>query len=305
MLWASYIKNFKSYLKLELSLSANSVEAYLHDIQAFYSFLELKAIEASPNQITESQIADFLSYVNEIGLAATSQSRMLSGIKAFFNFLMLEDIITANPTDIFESPKIGRKLPDTLEFIEIEQLLEAIDLSTPEGQRNRAILEVMYSCGLRVSELINLKFSEIYFDEGFIQVQGKGDKSRLIPIGADALKYTLIYIEQIRNNLSIKKEASDIVFLNRRGGQLTRVMIFLIIKNLAKTIGLNKSISPHTLRHSFATHLIEGGADLRAVQEMLGHESITTTEIYTHLDRAYLSQVITDFHPRSKTAKPK
>ncbi len=300
MLWQSYIKKFKSYLKIELSLSENSVEAYVHDIQCFVSYLELVFDETEPGKIADVQISGFLKYINELGLAATSQARILSGIKSFFNYLVLEDVILANPADLFESPKIGRKLPDTLEYLEIESLLEAIDLSTPEGQRNRAILEVMYSCGLRVSELVNLKYSELYFDDGFIQVHGKGNKSRLVPIGADAQKFTLIYFEQIRNHLTPKKEANDIVFLNRRGAKLTRVMIFLIIKNLAKSIGLNKKISPHTFRHSFATHLIEGGADLRAVQEMLGHESITTTEIYTHLDRAYLSQVITDFHPRSR-----
>jgi integrase/recombinase XerD len=300
MLWQSYIKKFKSYLKIELSLSANSVQAYVRDIEGFSTFLALKLDDSAPNQITEKHIAEFLKYVNDLGLAATTQARMLSGIKAFFNFLIIEETIKVNPTELFDSPKIGRKLPDTLSFLEIEQLLEAIDLSEPEGQRNRAILEVLYSCGLRVSELVNLKFSEIYFDEGFIQVHGKGNKSRLVPIGNDAQKYTLIYLEQVRNHIIIKKEANDIVFLNRRGNKLSRVMIFLIIKNLAKKIGLIKKISPHTFRHSFATHLIEGGADLRAVQEMLGHESITTTEIYTHLDRAYLSQVIVDFHPRSK-----
>jgi integrase/recombinase XerD len=303
MLWQSHIKKFKSYLKLELSLSGNSIEAYVRDIQAFSNFLELIIDESGPTQITEKQIAKFLNYINEIGLAATTQARMLSGIKAFFNYLLIENEIKVNPSDLFDSPKIGRKLPDTLEYLEIEKLLESIDLSTPEGQRNRAMLEVLYSSGLRVSELVNLKYSELYFDEGFIQVHGKGDKSRLVPIGGDAQKFTLIYLQHIRSQITPKKEASDIVFLNRRGNKLSRVMIFLIIKELAKNIGLNKKISPHTFRHSFATHLIEGGADLRAVQEMLGHESITTTEIYTHLDRAYLSQVITDFHPRSRRNK--
>ena len=302
MLWQSYIKKFKSYLKIELSLSGHSVEAYVHDIQAFMLFVDILPDAHSPLQITEKHIASFLHNLNEIGLAATTQARMLSGIKAFFNYLMLENEITKNPADQFDSPKIGRKLPDTLEFLEIEKMFEAIDLSTDEGQRNRAILEVLYSCGLRVSELVNLKYSELYFDEGFIQVHGKGDKSRLVPIGADAQKFTLLYLTHIRSQINPKKGDEDIVFLNRRGNRLSRVMIFLIIKNLASLIGLNKKISPHTFRHSFATHLIEGGADLRAVQEMLGHESITTTEIYTHLDKAYLSQVITDFHPRSKKA---
>jgi integrase/recombinase XerD len=305
MNWENLIKQFRSYLKLELSLSENSNMAYIRDISSFWFFLELKKIDALPGQITEKQIAEYLNYINEIGLAATTQSRMLSGIKSFFNFLVLDNYIKINPADLFESPKIGRKLPDTLEYLEIEKILEAIDLSTPEGQRNRAILEVLYSCGLRVSELVNLKYSELYFEEGFIQVHGKGNKSRLVPIGADAQKFTKLYFEQVRNHIEPQKNAMDIVFLNRRGGKLTRVMIFLIIKALAQKIGLNKKISPHTFRHSFATHLIEGGADLRAVQEMLGHESITTTEIYTHLDRAYLSQVITDFHPRSKKNKIK
>ncbi len=300
MLWQSAIKNFKSYLKIELSLSGNSIEAYVHDIQSFANYLELVIDPTLPSQIGKKQISNFLEYVNNLGLAATSQARMLSGIKAFFNFLLMDEAIKVNPADLFESPKIGRKLPDTLEYLEIEKLFEAIDLSTAEGQRNRAILEVLYSCGLRVSELVNLKYSELYFDEGFIQVHGKGNKSRLVPIGTDAQKFTLLYLQQIRSQITPQKEANDIVFLNRKGGQLSREMIFIIIKNLAINIGLNKTISPHTFRHSFATHLIEGGADLRAVQEMLGHESITTTEIYTHLDRAYLSQVITDFHPRSR-----
>ncbi len=300
MHWQSDIKKFKAYLQLELSLSTHSIEAYLHDVQCLVSFLALKNDTTKASQIDQNHLSDFLKYINELGLAATTQARILSGLKAFFNFLVLEENIKTNPADLFESPKIGRKLPDTLNFFEIENILEAIDLSTPEGQRNRAILEVMYSCGLRVSELVNLKYSELFFDEGFIQVHGKGNKSRLVPIGADAQKFLLIYFQQIRVHITPKKEAVDIVFLNRRGGKLSRVMIFLIIKDLAQKIGLNKQISPHTFRHSFATHLIEGGADLRAVQEMLGHESITTTEIYTHLDRAYLSQVITDFHPRSR-----
>jgi integrase/recombinase XerD len=300
MLWQSYIKKFKNYLQIELSLSENSVEAYVRDIGHLVSFLELTDDITEPASITEKNITDFLNYINSLGLAATTQARMLSGIKAFYNYLILDEEIKVNPADLFESPKIGRKLPDVLSFIEIEQLFEAIDLSTAEGHRNRAMLEVLYSCGLRVSELVNLKYSTLYFDEGFVQVHGKGDKSRLVPIGDDAKKYTNIYINEYRKLLKVKKEAIDIVFLNRNGGQLTRVMVFLIIKGLAIKIGLNKKISPHTFRHSFATHLIEGGADLRAVQEMLGHESIATTEIYTHLDREYLTQVITDFHPRSK-----
>jgi integrase/recombinase XerD len=232
-------------------------------------------------------------------MSAHSQARILSGIKSFYKYLLMEDIIKNDPSHLIESPKLGRKLPDTLSFPEIETLLSAIDLSTPEGARNRAILEVLYSSGLRVSELVELKLTNVYFDIGFLRVIGKGSKERLVPIGSDALKYLNIYIDQIRCHIPVKKEYENNVFLNRRGGSLSRVMIFMIIKDLAIITGLKKSISPHTFRHSFATHLIEGGADLRAVQEMLGHESITTTEIYTHLDRDYLKQVIKDFHPRS------
>ncbi len=301
MLWQSYLKNFKSYLTLERSLSEHSIEAYLHDAQKFIQYLQLSGLEKlSPESVTDVHLLDFLYYIGELGIASTSQARILSGIKAFFKFMLLEQVIPTDPAALIESPKLGRKLPDTLSFPEIEELLAAIDLSTPEGTRNRAILEVLYGCGLRVSELTDLRVSELYFDIGFIRVFGKGGKTRLIPVGRDAIKYTQIYMEEIRRHLDIQKGSEDMLFLNRRGKSLTRIMIFLIIKDLAAKIGLEKNISPHTFRHSFATHLIEGGADLRAVQEMLGHESITTTEIYTHLDRDYLKTVITEYHPRGR-----
>lgn len=298
-MWQSYIKHFKNYLRLERSLSAHSIEAYVHDAEKLREYAELSNIAPTPLDITEEHLLGFLKYLTELGLAAHTQARLLSGIKAFFKYLLLENLIPTDPSELIESPRLPRKLPDVLSYHEIELLLETIDHSTLEGTRNRAILEVLYSCGLRVSELVSLQLTNCYFDIGFIRVVGKGDKVRLVPIGRDAIKYTQIYLDSIRSQLDIKKEAEDIVFLNRRGGQLSRVMVFLIIKDLAQQAGITKNVSPHTFRHSFATHLIEGGASLRAVQEMLGHESIITTEIYTHLDRDYLRQVITEFHPRS------
>ena len=300
MTWENYIKGFKAYLKLEKSLSDNSVNAYLHDIEKLVQYFEIGNIDIKPEKVTLSNLQDFIKYINEIGLSATSQARIISGLKAFFKYLLLEDAIKQSPAELLEAPKTGRKLPDTLSVEDINKLIDAIDLSKPEGTRNKAMLETLYGCGLRVSELINLKISNIYFNEGFIKVTGKGDKERLVPVGNVALKYIRIYLENVRNKQDIKKEYSDILFLNRRGAGLSRVMVFLIIKGLAERTGLKKNISPHTFRHSFATHLIEGGADLRAVQEMLGHESITTTEIYTHLDREYLREAILSFHPRVK-----
>lgn len=299
MFWQSYLKNFKSYLVLERSLAGNSVEAYLHDVAKFSQFLELRGESITPEQVTDAHLLQFLYYLGELGVAAASQARMLSGLKAFFRYLLLEDVIQTDPSALIESPKLGRRLPDTLSFPEIEQMLGAIDLSTPEGTRNRAILEVLYSSGLRVSELVELRLTELYFDVGFLRIRGKGEKMRLVPIGRDAVKYTQIYLDTVRKEVPVQPDSENHVFLNRRGKKLTRVMIFLIIKELAAKIGLQKSVSPHTFRHSFATHLIEGGADLRAVQEMLGHESITTTEIYTHLDKDYLRQTMVEFHPRS------
>ncbi len=299
MNWSGQIKQFKNYLKLERSLSDNSVEAYVRDIEKFSEFLELTDQVVDPIKVSTTQLQDFLAYINELGLTPHSQARMLSGIKAFYKYLIFEDITDTDPTALIDGPKLGRKLPDTLSFNEIVTLFEAIDHSKPEGQRNRAMLEVLYSSGLRVSELIDLRLTNVMEDIGFLRVVGKGDKERLVPIGSDALKYLNIYKNDIRVHLDIQPGHENYAFLNRRGKKLTRVMIFTIIKNLAKAAGIEKNISPHTFRHSFATHLIEGGADLRAVQEMLGHESITTTEIYTHLDRDYLRQVIQDFHPRS------
>ncbi|MBL7862731.1 MAG: site-specific tyrosine recombinase XerD [Cyclobacteriaceae bacterium] len=297
--WETHIKHFGSYLKLERSLSVNSIEAYVRDVEKLAQFIEMKFKGISPLVITAKHLQGFLQYINELGMSAFSQARILSGIKAFYKYLLFEELIEKDPTSLIEGPKLGRKLPDTLDYDEIVALLEAIDLSKPEGGRNRAILEILYSSGLRVSELVELKIGQVYFDAGFLRVVGKGNKERLVPIGKDAMKYLKIYLNEIRIHVPVQKGFESHVFLNRRGKKLTRVMVFLFIKSLAAAIGLRKVISPHTFRHSFATHLIEGGADLRAVQEMLGHESITTTEIYTHLDRDYLRQVIQEFHPRS------
>lgn len=297
--WDIHIKQFGNYLKLERSLSPNSIAAYLSDVEKLTQYLEVSKNTASPLSLTGKHIQGFLQYINELGISAHSQARMLSGIKAFYKYLVYEELVDKDPTELIEGPKLGRKLPDTLSFPEIEQLFEAIDLSKPEGGRNRAMLEVLYSSGLRVSELVDLKINNVHFDVGFLRVVGKGNKERFVPIGSDALKFLKIYLKEIRVHIPVKKGFEGFVFLNRNGRKLSRVMVFMIIKDLAARIGLNKTISPHTFRHSFATHLIEGGADLRAVQEMLGHESITTTEIYTHLDRDYLKQVIRDFHPRS------
>jgi len=297
MSWESSIKAFKSYLKIERSLSDNSIVAYTRDIKKFADYAI--NLDLSESKIERNDISNFLVLLKKSNISARSQARIISGIKAFYKYLILEDYIKYNPTDLVESPKIGFKLPDTLSLIEIDKLISAIDLSQQHGERNRSILETLYSCGLRVSELINLQLSNINFNENYIKVTGKGNKQRLSPISGKALKYLSIYINEVRIHLDIKKGNSDFVFLNNRGTKLSRVMIFLIIKKLAEKIGLNKKISPHTFRHSFATHLIEGGADLRAVQEMLGHSSITTTEIYTHLDNDYLRSNIIQFHPRS------
>jgi integrase/recombinase XerD len=300
--WDLNIKGFRNYLKLERSLSVNSIDAYIHDVALLKQFMEMNHPDISPLKVTTKHLQWLLQYINELGMSAYSQARILSGIKAFYKYLLFEELIENDPTALIEGPKIGRKLPDTLSFPEIEKLLEAIDLSTSEGARNRAMLEMLYSSGLRVSELVELKMNNVHFDIGFLRVIGKGNKERLVPVGREAVKFLKIYLEEIRGkspHRPVQKGFESFVFLNRNGRKLTRVMIFTIIKNLAKAIGLNKTISPHTFRHSFATHLIEGGADLRVVQEMLGHESITTTEIYTHLDRDYLRQVIQEFHPRS------
>ena len=301
MNWNAHINGFKAYLQLERSLSENSIEAYLRDVKQFSDFLEHQKISVGPERVQQQHVEQFLKWVSELEMSARTQARMLSGLKAFFKYLLMEDMIDVSPTELLEAPKIGRKLPEVLSREEIDGIIEAIDLSKPEGERNKAILETLYSCGLRVSELINLRLSNLMLEEGFVRVIGKGDKERIIPIGSVAIKHINLYIDHIRNHMgSIDKSSEDILFLNRRGKQLTRVMIFTIIKNLAAKAGVEKKVSPHTFRHSFATHLVDGGADLRAVQEMLGHESITTTEIYTHLDRDYLRQAIIEFHPRSK-----
>ena len=297
MSWKTSIKGFKSYLKIERSLSENSILAYIRDVEKFANYSI--SINLNELKITRNHISGFLVILNDDGISPRSQARIISGIKAFYKYLIMEDYIKLDPTELIESPKIGFRLPDILSLIEIDQLISAIDLSEKHGERNRAIIETLYSCGLRVSELINLQLSNINFNEGYLKVTGKGNKERLSPISGKALKYLSKYINEIRNHQNIKTGHFDFVFLNNRGSKLSRVMIFIIIKKLAERIGLKKKISPHTFRHSFATHLIEGGADLRAVQEMLGHESITTTEIYTHLDTDYLRSNIIQFHPRS------
>ncbi len=298
-MWDVYKKGYKAWLQLEKSLADNSVEAYLHDIDKLTTFLLTQEIK-SPDKVTLKDLELFVKWVAELGMTASSQARIISGLRSFYKYCLLEQITATDPTVLLEAPKLKRILPDTLSFDEIEKIISQIDLSTPEGGRNKAILETLYSCGLRVSELVNLKISCLYLDVGFIRVIGKGDKERLVPIGSDAIKFIKIYKDDIRVHISIKKDQEDILFLNRRGSKLSRVMIFLILKELAKKAGITKSISPHTFRHSFATHLVEGGADLRAVQEMLGHESITTTEIYTHLDREYLRDTLQQFHPAFK-----
>ncbi|WP_295123956.1 site-specific tyrosine recombinase XerD [uncultured Chitinophaga sp.] len=297
-MWESHLNGFKAYLRLERSLAGNSIEAYLRDVEKLTQYLQLQNQPLAPAQVELEHLTGCVQWIASLGMSSTSQARIISGIKGFYKYLLLEDLIKIDPTQLLEAPKTRRKLPDVLSFTEIEQLIGALDLSKPEGTRNKAILETMYSCGLRVSEVTGLKISHLYTDEGFIRVIGKGDKERLIPIGSDALRYIDIYRTQVRVHTPVKKGQEDILFLNRRGSALTRVMIFLVIKDLVMKAGIEKDVSPHTFRHSFATHLVEGGADLRAVQEMLGHESITTTEIYTHLDREYLRDTLQRYHPR-------
>ncbi|MDP2413634.1 site-specific tyrosine recombinase XerD [Daejeonella sp.] len=297
--WQTVLIGFKSYLRLERSLSANTIEAYLHDVDMLMQFFKGKSLKKEVSEVSGSDLKDFLVWINELGMLPPTQARVLSGLKAFFKYLLLDNQIKIDPSALIESPKTSRKLPDTLSIVEINKLIEAIDLSKAEGMRNKAMLEILYGCGLRVSELTSLKISNLFLDIDFIKILGKGDKERLVPIGSEAIKFLRIFIEEVRVHIAVKPGKEDFVFLNMRGNPISRVMVFLIIKDLAKKAGINKSISPHTFRHSFATHLIEGGADLRAVQEMLGHESITTTEIYTHLDRDYLRDTIIQFHPRS------
>lgn len=301
-MWVSYKKGFKAWLRLEKSLADHSVAAYLHDLELLLQYLEISGTALPPDQISPEQLQAFLRWIAELGMSQRSQARILSGLKSFYTYCLVENITNTDPTALLEAPKLQRKLPDTLSYEEIEAIITAIDLSKPEGERNKAILETMYSCGLRVSEIVGLQISCLYLESGFIRVIGKGNKERLVPIGEKAVRQLSIYLEQIRKHQPIKPGAEDIVFLNRRGQPLTRVMIFLVIKELAKKAGIQKSISPHTFRHSFATHLVEGGADLRAVQEMLGHESITTTEIYTHLDREFLRRTLHEFHPAFRSS---
>ena len=295
--WKSYIKEYQNYLKLERGLSKNTIDNYTFDVEKLVLFLTQKEINISPIQITEEVIQQFI-YEMASQVNPRSQSRLISGLKSFFNYLIFEDYRNDTPLELIEVPKTGRKLPDTLSTIEIDSLIQAIDLSTPEGERNKAMLETLYSCGLRVSELISLKLSDLFFEEGFIKITGKGNKQRFVPVGKSTIKIVTSYVNQIRVHMSIQKNFEDTLFLNRRGRQLTRAMVFTIIKNLAIKINLNKTISPHTFRHSFATHLLENGADLRSIQLMLGHESITTTEVYMHLDRKFLSEVLNNYHPR-------
>ena len=297
MSWESSIKEFKYYLKVERSLADNSIESYLRDINKLADYC--RDIKKNEKSVTTKDIRNFISHLVSEKISPRSQARIISGIKAFYKYLILEDYITDDPTLLIENPKIGLKLPEVLSVEEIELIISSIDLSKKQGQRNKAIIETLYSCGLRVTELINLKISNINFNDEYIKVIGKGNKERLTPIGSNALKYIQIYVNEVRIHKKISKGNEDIVFLNNRGSKLSRVMIFTLIKNILKKIGIKKKVSPHTFRHSFATHLIEGGADLRAVQEMLGHESITTTEIYTHLDKDYLRSNIMQFHPRS------
>jgi integrase/recombinase XerD len=299
-MWEAYKKGFKAWLQLEKSLSDNSVDSYLRDVEKFTEYMQASGNMKSPAEVELRDLQHFLKWVNELGMTATSQARIISGIRSFYKYCLMEQITDADPSALLEAPKTRRKLPDVLNLDEIENMLSKIDLSTPEGNRNKAILETMYSCGLRVSEVVNLRISCLYLDVGFIKVIGKGDKERLVPIGSDATKFIKLYKDTIRVHQEVKKGNDDILFLNRRGAKLSRVMIFYIIKDLAGKAGIQKEVSPHTFRHSFATHLVEGGADLRAVQEMLGHESITTTEIYTHMDRDFLRSTLQQFHPAFK-----
>lgn len=298
MKFESYLRGFESFLKLEKSLSVNSIEAYLHDVNMFIQYQQAINVDFSPGEVDLKFLEGFINWINKLGLSRQTQARVISGLKSFYFYLGMEDIVEINPTELLESPRLTRKLPDTLNITEIDRLIDAIDLSQPTGHRNRAIIETLYGCGLRVSELINLKISDLHFNYETIRVIGKGDKERLVPIGRMAMKQINLYIKSTRSHQAVKKNSEDIVFLNRRGNKLTRNMILKIIKDLADKIGLKKTISPHTFRHSFATHLVEGGADLRAVQDMLGHESITTTEIYAHLNKEYLRDAILKYHPR-------
>ena len=297
MNWQNALQDYRHYLKLERGLSGNSIENYSMDLVKLINYLNVNEIEVSPVKISDKTIQEFI-YDASKNLNARSQSRLISGLRSFFSYLVFEDYRKDNPLDLMESPKIGRKLPDTISIEEVDRIIAAVDLSKNEGERNRAIIETLYGCGLRVSELIDLKISDLFFEEGFIKVTGKGDKQRFVPISEYTIKFINIYKDQVRVHQDIKPEATDTLFLNRRGNRLTRAMIFTIVKRLTEAAGIRKKVSPHTFRHSFATHLLENGADLRAIQQMLGHESITTTEVYVHVDRSHLRNVMETFHPR-------
>jgi integrase/recombinase XerD len=301
MNWKPFLNGFKSYLMLERSLSPNSISAYLQDVSKLESYLHIQLLDVDPNQVTRTHLESFIFWLNDLGLADHSQARLISGLRAFYKYLLMEDIIQDDPTELLEGPRLGRKIPEVLSYDEIQRVFDVIDLSNDHGVRNRAILETLYASGLRVSELTHLKLTNLFANIGFIKVTGKGDKERLVPIGESALKHIELYMEGVRRKqMNIHADHANTLFLNRRGKALSRIMVFMIVKEAVADAGITKNISPHTFRHSFATHLIEGGADLRAVQDMLGHESITTTEIYTHLDRDYLRETIMTFHPRSK-----
>ncbi len=304
MTWLSALQQFRAYLQLERSLSRNTWEAYLADVQKFVRYLEIMGIERPPLEVQRKDLEQFVHWVNDLGLEATSQARLISGIRAFYKFLLVEDLLDDDPTDLLESPRLHRKIPVVLTAHEIQKMLEVIDLSDPLGLRNRAMIETLYACGLRVSELVNMRRNNLFLEAGFVKILGKNNKERLVPIGAEAAKYIKQYLTHVVDVQGNAKPGQEgYVFLNRRGSHLTRVMVFYIIKDLALKAGIQKTISPHTFRHSFATHLVEGGADLKAVQDMLGHESITTTEIYTHLDTEYLKETIYLYHPRLKFDK--
>lgn len=301
MNWPFALQSFRDYLLLERSMSSNTIEAYLNDVGKFVQWLDLEDRKLSPLSVKADDLTQFILWANQLGLEATTQARLISGLRAFYKYLLVEDLLDDDPTELLESPRMRRKMPEVLSVYEIQAMLQSVDLSDPQGQRNRAMLEILYACGLRVSELVNLKLTQLFLDAGFLKVIGKNNKERLVPIGGEAVKYLRIYLENVRNlQTNLKKEAENVVFLNRRGGKLSRVMVFLLVKEFAAKAGVQKTISPHTFRHSFATHLVEGGADLKAVQDMLGHESITTTEIYTHLDTEYLKETIYLYHPRLK-----
>ncbi|MFW6328123.1 MAG: site-specific tyrosine recombinase XerD [Bacteroidota bacterium] len=299
MNWEQEIEGFKNYLKIEKGLSDNSIHAYITDLYKLVQFLKEQKIEITPEQVKLDHLKEMIEWVNNKGISPRTQARIISGIKSFYKYLLIEEKVDRDPTALLETPKVGRKLPEILTVEEIDTIINAIDTKKAEGQRNKAILETLYSCGLRVSELIDLKISNLFFESGFVKIEGKGSKERLVPISTKAIKEINLYLSEYRRNLKVHEDHEDILFLNRRGKKLSRVMIFTIIKNITKKLGFEKNISPHTFRHSFATHLIDGGANLRAVQEMLGHESIITTEIYTHLDKEYLKNTIIQYHPRS------